>query len=275
MTIIRRLLSNAKYLSIHSLKSDFGLLQEASNCNFRTQFHGADPWFSAARNSCSGERCFLLGCGPSLNAVDLGKLEGHKVMGVNGTALIDGLNLDYFVTVSNYFWKSHQKDLSDLECRRFIPYFLREFLESNSPTVWLNSIADKEYKILDVEKPWKFSYDPDRFIFLGGTVIFVCLQILYYLGYEEVVVLGLDHDYGIDKNDVPRAGKSVSSDSLKAHFKKDYYRKGEQVHIDLHGMERAYDLAEEAFRANGRRILNATPGTKLETFEKVEYGSLF
>jgi hypothetical protein len=275
MSIIRRLLSNTKYLLNHNLRGDIRALQNGNNCLFRSQFYEVNQWFSGARDSCRGQRCFLLGCGPSLNSVDLQKLKGQKVMGVNGSALIDGLDLDYFVTVSQFFWKSHQQALSELKCRRFLPYYLEDCLKSEEPTVWLNSIDDKEYRILHVEKPWKFSHHPEEFIFLGGTVIFVCLQILYYLGYEEVVVLGLDHDYGIDRSDVPKEGKYVSSDTLTAHFKKDYYRKGEQVHIDIHGMERAYELAQQAFRADGRRILNASPGTKLETFERIEFDALF
>lgn len=275
---LKLLTRNICYLSSHSLRTEADSsdrLKGAVACALRTQCHDVDQWFLDAKDSCKGQRVFLLGCGPSLNSVDLTKLEGQKVMGVNGTALISGLELDYFVSVSNFFWKSHEDELKALKCRRFIPHFLREYLESESPTVWLNTIADSEYSTLNVEKPWKFSLEPQRHIFLGGTVIFVCLQILYYLGYEEVIVLGLDHDYGIDRDAITKEGKFVDSDKLSAHFTKDYYRKGEQVHIDIHGMERAYELAQEAFEADGRRILNASPGTKLETFKKVEFDSLF
>lgn len=272
---MRTILRNIKYLLQSDLKRDVTLSREGVGCALRSQFYEDDSWFSDARDSQSGKKCFLLGCGPSLNKVDLNKLRGHTVMGVNGTALIEGLKLDYFVSVSNFFWKSHQQELKSLKCRRFLPYFLRDVLESKSPTVWLNSVSDKEYNALDVEKPWKFSYLPNKYIFLGGTVIFVCLQILYHLGFEEVVVLGLDHDYGIDKQDIPRDGQYVNSTNLSAHFRKDYYRKDEQVHIDIHGMERAYHLANEAFTLGGRRIVNASPGTKLDVFEKVEYESCF
>jgi len=257
------------------LRERIEALESDLKCVLRNQFHEPDDWLLKAKNSHKGERCFLLGCGPSLNEVDLEKVKGETVMGVNGTALIEGLELNYFISVSNFFWKSHQEKLKQLKCRRFLPHFLKAHLDSDSPTLWFNAIADQEYKLLDVEKPWKFSYSPDKYVFLGGTVIFVCLQFLYYLGFSEVIVLGLDHDYGVDNDNVPKEGKVVDGDKLSAHFTKDYYRKGEQVHVDIHGMERAYELAKEAFDADGRRILNASPGTKLETFEKVEFDSLF
>ncbi|WP_309398967.1 hypothetical protein [Cerasicoccus maritimus] len=271
MKSLRLLFKNLRYLA----ETDLSKLSDGVRCSLRSEMHPPSSWLQQQHNSMRGKRCFLLGCGPSLNKVDLSKLKGEIVMGVNGVALIEGLKLDYFVTVSNFFWKSHPEALRGLTCQRFIPYFLREYLESDSPTVWLNTVADREYRLLDVEKPWQFSYLPDRYIFLGGTVIFVCLQILYYLGFDEVVILGLDHDYGLDLNKTGKRGKYVDSGSLSMHFRKDYYRKGEQVHIDMHGMERAYQLSEEAFRESGRRILNASPGTKLDTFQKVDYNTLF
>lgn len=246
-------------------------LRHAVAASLRSECHDPDPWFLDARDSRRGQRCFLLGCGPSLNQVDLARLRGENIMAVNGSAFIKGIIPDYFVTVSNYFWKSHQEKIKELPCRRFIPEFLRKHLESDSPTVWLNTIADNEYAALGVNKPWKFSYRPHQHIFLGGTVIFVCLQILFHLGYDEVIILGLDHDYGIDPSQVPREGLFVNSDNLKAHFSNDYYRAGEQVHIDIYGMERGYSLAKRAFDSAGRKVTNASPGTKLDIFEKIDF----
>jgi hypothetical protein len=43
----------------------------------------------------------------------------------------------------------------------------------------------------------------------------------------------------------------------------------------MRAAERAYELAHEAYLADGRRILNASPGTKLATFPVVEFDALF
>ena len=42
--------------------------------------------------------------------------------------------------------------------------------------------------------PWFFSTHPERHVVLGGSVMGPALQILYYLGFSEVIMLGLDHD---------------------------------------------------------------------------------
>ncbi len=40
-------------------------------------------------------------------------------------------------------------------------------------------------------------------------------------------------------------------------------------------MEKAYGVARGVFEGDGRRIVNATVGGKLEVFERVDYRSLF
>lgn len=266
--MLKQFAKNIRFLLRNDLGNNFADLQKTQNVLLRTVLPQVDPWFSESRGIAKNQRCFLLGCGPSLNRTDLSKTAGFDVMAVNGAGFLDEIDVKYFVSVSNFFWKSHEDEIRNLKCRRFLPENLRSELESDAPTVWLNGIADEVYNTLDVDKPWQFGYDPSKAVFLGGTVIFVCLQILYYLGYSEVVILGLDHDYGVGRDEIPKKGAYVSSDRLTAHFRKDYYRQGEQVHIDIHGMERAYQLARDAYDADGRRIINASPGSKLSVFEK-------
>ena len=120
--------------------------------------------------------------------------------------------------------------------------------------------------------PWFFSTSASQYVVLGGTVISVCLQILYHLGFSEVILLGIDHDYGLKKEDAERpGGLFVSGENFNVHhFTPDYFPKdGDDMHIDIVAMERAYELSHEAFKNAGRKVLNASPGTKLETFPKV------
>ncbi len=258
---------------IRSLRHQVSALKKEVAFGTRDTFAEQDQWLVNARNSHHGERCFLLGCGPSLNQVDLSKLKGERVMACNGSFLIEGLDIDYFISVSHYFYKSYVDQINSIDCiRRFLPHYLRE-LESDIPTTWMNTVEDSEYATLSQLKPYAFSSAPDRHIFLGGTVIFPALQILHYLGFEEVILLGVDHNYGPDEK--RNEAYFTPSDALNAHFKDDYYQKPTSVHIDFPAMERGYQLSKEAFENSGRRIFNATPGTKLETYQKIEFDSLF
>jgi len=235
-----------------------------------------DPWLALSKDLHKGGRCFLLGTGPSINKMDLSLLKNEITMGVNGIFLIDSLKLDYYVSVSHMFWKHHHKTMKNYCCkRRFFPDYLKDALESDCPTSWLTSIELPEHKRLQKESPWFFSYSPDRYIVLGGTVIFVCLQILFYLGFSEVILLGIDHDYGIAKEKLGPRGLLYSTKKLDAHFTDKYYPKDcGKVHIDIAGSERGYKLANEAFKKAGRSIVNATPGTKLDVFPFVKFSDV-
>lgn len=239
----------------------------------RRFFWEQDKWLFNARNSHAGERCFLVGTGPSLKQTDLTLLKDEWVMACNGAFLLKELHIDYFITVSHYFYKSHLEEMRALRCKqRFLPYYLKD-LDSEQETSWLNSIEKPDYASHSALSPYSFSFDPSHYIYLGGTVIFPALQILHFLGFSEVYLLGVDHNYGIpedDKNNV-----IVSSDHLNAHFTDNYYTQATQVHVDFPAMNRGYTLARDVFRKSDKVLKNATPGTKLDIIDKVNYTSLF
>jgi hypothetical protein len=227
-------------------------------------------WLEQAKDTYKGEQCFLLGCGKSLNQIDLSKLRGEIIMGVNGTYLIESIELDFFVTVSHIFWKHHIEGLKNYCCKKrlFLPKYIT--LELDCPTTWLNTDVHQDFP-----KPLLFSLSADKYVVLGGTVIGVGLQILYHLGFSKVILLGIDHDYGLQKENVGERGSLIPSESLDAHFIPNYYPKGGKVHIDIFGAERAYTLANTAFKNDGRTIVNASPNTKLDIFPVVYFDSLF
>ncbi len=228
-----------------------------------------DPWLREARDSHQGERCFLLGCGPSLKNLDTSLLRGERVMATNGAFLLEGIEPDYYMTVSHYFYQSHLEAIRDLRCeRRFLPHYLDQ-LDSDCPTTWLNTVEAGEYGDFSKDRPLRFSYEPHRRVFLGGTVIFTCLQILYYLGFQEVILLGVDHSYTAPSKDA-QGSYWLDSQKMQDHFMAKYYKEGTQVNIDMPAMDRAYALSVEAFEQGGRRLVNATPGTKLEIIPKID-----
>ncbi len=242
-------------------------------CMLRTGY-GADPWFEQSKDLHKGARCFLLGCGPSLNQVDLSKLRGEHVMGVNGTYLLEQVELDYFISVSRIFWQHHADTLPGVRCKRaFLPPYVE--VEMASPVSWLRCVDEKAYARVG-DKPWLFSTCADRYVVLGGSVLAVGLQILYHLGFTEVITLGLDHDYGLSAEENAQRGFYKPSKELDAHFLPDYYKpQGADVFIDMLAAERCYRLALEAFERDGRRIRNASPGTKLDILPTVDFDSLF
>ena len=60
------------------------------------------------------------------------------------------------------------------------------------------------------------------------------------------------------------------------HFSVAYFGKGFRWQLpDLETSEVAYRMARKAYETDGRKVLDATIGGKLDIFEKVDYESLF
>ena len=234
-----------------------------------------DSWLVENKGIHRGERCFLLGAGPSLTKVDLSKLKGERVMALNGSVFLGEVEADYFLTVSTFFYKAHAEKIKKLQCRRMMPSFLKEALDSESPTTWFNTLSTDDLGQVTDEVPWGFSHNPSQFLVLGGTGMFACLQILLYLGFEEVILLGVDHDFGDAGVEAKKNKGWVSGDSAHKHFMPGYYRASEQIHLDVDAIENAFEVANREYLKCGMSILNASPGSKLEVYPQVDFDNLF
>lgn len=238
-----------------------------------------DPWLAQAKNIHKGGRCFILGNGPSLNDCDLSLLKGEMTFGVNGIFLHPYFTPTYYVTISAFFWRDHVERIRQVKCtRRFLAADMQQ-LASEVPTSWLNFQRPKQYSRygIPLPVPLKFSHRPDRIIYGGGTVLFVCMQLAYHMGFNTVILLGMDHDYGQTEDVVSHGLYSVdASDIVGRHFSEHYYSSpNTRVYIDILAIECACRLAKQAFERAGRRILNATPESKLNVYPKIDYDSLF
>ncbi len=240
-----------------------------------------DEWLKKNKNSHKGKRCFILATGPSLNKINLEKIKDEFTIGVNGIYKIaQEINLDHYIYVSNWYWKHHVEGIQNVPCkRRFLPLELRTELDSKIDTSWINILRPKYYSKLGypLTVPSSFSKKPQKFFSAGGSVVYLALQLAYHLGFNEIIILGLDHNYKKDDYNSKKHGGYVydAAQGDKAHFDKNYIPVGTKYHVDLDAMENGYKIAKKIFENDNRRILNASPDTKLNIFEKIEYDRLF
>jgi hypothetical protein len=238
----------------------------------------SDTWLGNAKNRHRGERCFVIGNGPSLKKCDLSLIGDDVSFGVNGIFLHPDFRPTYYVTISCFFWEEYVEQIRNVRCvRRILPTDLGQ-LDSDVPTSWINFRRPKYFSENGepLSVPMRFSTHADRIVYGGGTVLFACLQLAYHMGFNEAILLGVDHDYGQKEDRTCHGGYYVpGSEIAGSHFTENYFSPETQVHLDLPGMERGYTLAKEAFERSGRRIVNATPGSKLTVYPMVDYLSLF
>ena len=196
-------------------------------------------------------------------------------MALNGSVFAKGIKPTYFITISGFFYKGHVEALEALSCRRFLPTFLKGKLGGDAPTSWLPCLAAGQLEGVATKVPWSYSNNPAQLLVLGGTGIFAALQVLDYLGYDEVILLGIDHDFGESVKKAEKGGGYLKGAESPPHFMEGYFQPDERINFNVASIEAAYSLAQEAFESKNKVIKNASPGTLLDTFPIVDFESLF
>jgi len=235
--------------------------------NFRTI--GNRRKLERFKNIRYGERCFILANGPSLTKIDLDKLSNEYSFGLNRLYLLfDKFEYrpTYYVCINELVLDQFSSEIDLLNFPKFLNWNRRKlFNQNNENTVFIKT----GFNISDL-----FSTNLRHPLSGGGTVTYIALQLAYYMGFNKVILVGLDHNFG-DKG-IPNKTEVRSQEEDTNHFAPNYFPKGVKWQLpDLLRSEIAYKLAREAFEKDGRQILDATIGGKCEVFEKIDFESLF
>ncbi|MHC0441180.1 6-hydroxymethylpterin diphosphokinase MptE-like protein [Flavobacterium sp. 3-210] len=222
-----------------------------------------------------GKRCFIIGNGPSLNKLDLTLLKNEITFGVNGIYLNKekmGFLPTYYVIEDYLIAEDRASEINRLRVEtKFVPTYLDYTLNKDENTVNFNAYLNYTDKIFEPN----FSDDCLKKVGVGGSVTFMCLQLAYYMGFDEVYMIGFDHNY--PKVDVANSSSIiVTQDKDDNHFVPNYYTKGERWHDpNVERMEKGFSVANQSFINNGRKVFNATYGGHLEVFERKDYSEIF
>ena len=223
-----------------------------------------------------GERCFIIGNGPSLNLLDLTLLKDEITFGVNAIYTnFDrmGFYPTYYVVEDVFVAEDRADEINSyLGSTKFFGNYLRYCLGDDDKTVWLNVIFRYDrYRNFP-----HFSTNAARRVWTGGTVSYLCMQLAYYMGFKDVYLIGFDHSYSIPDDAVVEGNDIISQSGDPNHFSPDYFGRGKRWHDPMvDRMAEAYEKAKRCYEASGRRILNATAGGRLEVFDRVSYDRLF
>jgi hypothetical protein len=214
----------------------------------------------------AGQRAVIVANGPSLNNMDLSFLKREITIGLNKIYLgfrKFGFYPKYYVAVNDKVISQSVDEIRQLTCIKMIGSRAgRRYLQEDALT----------YFVDNTNPPARFSRDLTLGLHEGWTVTYAALQIAYYLGFREVVLIGLDHRYAFDgaPNEVRRMDGPDTN-----HFSPDYFGGGQTWdNPDLLRSEESYRIARQVFEADGRRIVDATSGGACTVFEKVDYATL-
>jgi len=218
------------------------------------------------RNIHLGERCFILANGPSLKLMDLSHLKDEYTIGMNRIYLNQKKMgfLPTYIVVSDVKIQIRQfySELEKVTTTKFFNWNGRKYFNTENDIIYFRQTFQPE-----------FSDDFAAGVWGGHSVTNVCIQLAYFMGFKQVVLIGKDHSYieqGVPGQMVKSTGKE------KNHFIDGYYKAGMKWKIpDYKGEELAYLMAKEFFEKSGREIIDATVGGKLDIFRKVSFKGLF
>ena len=240
---------------------------------------------SRFKNKYSGQRCFIMGNGPSLNQMDLSLFQNEFVWASNRCYLLfDQIKWrpKFFVAVDKRVVPDNSEEINQLsailpDSFLFFPIQFRydHVIRSAKNVYWFTERKNNESNL-----PYSmFSLNPADFLYSVKTVTISALQLAVYFGFNPIYLIGCDTNYtvpdtiiyeGDDKNLL------ISSDDDPNHFHKDYFGVGKKWHPpNVERMIFHYEQSKMVCEENNVEIYDATVAGKLEVFPKIDYRSLF
>jgi hypothetical protein len=217
-------------------------------------------------NAYAGRRGFIIGNGPSLKNTDLTKLKDECTIGMNRIYLLFpelGFPTTFYLSVNDLVVEQCAADIQALQMPRFVSWRSRNVLHPEPNLYFLHTTYTGP----------KFARNIAGRLWEGATVTYVALQLAYFLGFDPVVLIGVDHSFTTQGK--PNTTVTSRGDDPN-HFSPAYFGKGFRWQLpDLDTSEKAYCMAREAYKKDGRQVLDATVGGKLAVFKKIDYEGLF
>lgn len=266
-----------------------------------TEFQEVEPPFALADEVLSeykgryeGKRCFIIGSGPSLTPEDLNKIRGeYSIASHRIYKIFDKTKWrpTFYTALNPEIIKVSVPEMSVLDAElKFLCVLPEKKMYPVEGALPLHLAFNEGHWIQRNAMP-PFSEDITEVIHQGMTISYVNIQLAVYLGFKEIILLGMDHQYrkqwyldvNVPKNPEPYFNSSNipggfrgNPDVAQNHFCPDYMedvyegREENDVFYCVKQAELAFQAARQYAEEHGVRILNATRGGKLEVFNRVK-----
>ena len=220
-----------------------------------------DNRFALYKDKHKGERCVIIGNGPSLKNTDLRLLENEITFGQNKVFLFFP-----FITWTPTYVVSYVPDVIRQRWAALKNLQMPLFVSMEGRTL----LGDRQYEThhFGPLKRFLFSLNPHQEICVGHTVTYVTMQLAFYMGFKQVLLIGVDHNFGY-------SGPSdtwhlIDKPSNSRHFVDNYFAPGQTWQSpNLKMAEAHYTFAKSAYEHFGREIIDCTVNGKLQVFTKV------
>lgn len=231
------------------------------------------------KNIHVGEKCVIIGMGPSLQVADLDRFKGICTMACNKIYLAfaeTDWRPDYYMVSDVLVAENNVEGIAGIKAQKFFPEWVEHRCSRFKNINWIP--VSKSSKHIPSESVG-FAKDLCDGIQPGGaTVIYDMLQMAYHLGFSEVALVGIDFSFKLSEasGEQCEQGEVLVSAGEVNHFVKDYRKPGETWSIPkMDDQKVAFAKAVEVFHADGRSLVNASRNTKLQEIPRVDFNEYF
>ena len=222
---------------------------------------------AAFKSIHAGERCFILGTGPSLNDLSNDQVERLKseiIFGVNSlykSDVVSGLCPKYYTLVDNLYWETSSSVFQEVGDKYKInpPVFLTD---PRAKEIIDNLQLDQKAIYIHAKKypTHKMSAEITNNIFGAMNVISYSILVAIYMGFREIYLLGCDYNAfcGFGSGHCYDDKDEMGSVSYNLAFYLKYYHITTEFH---------YLIAKLAAE-KGVKIVNLTKGSLLDAYPR-------
>lgn len=242
------------------------------------------------KNMYKGKRCFILGSGPSIKQENLKPLKNEILFALNNfyvhedyLEIMDNKDIDKFHMTAPIHKPQTEEEWTSwfTEMNSKIPLNVNMIFGLNHSDLNIYSIIKKEELFKEHRIWWYFAskrfkqnnkIDLTKPLFTAEAVSLYAIQAAIYMGFDEIYLLGMDHDYFLYENESEmRMYNSAKhqNNELSRTFGDDFYI--EEFHRQYKIFKKYKILRDNT----NSKIYNATKGGILRVFQRVDFKNLF
>ena len=227
----------------------------------------------AYKNIHLGERCFILGTGPSINSITLAqidKLRSEFVFGVNSLYKSEHLRTvmpRYYCLLDNVYSFQYANEFQNV---------LNAY-EERPPTLIANYSAKTAIDKIGIKSRVIYLYGKkfpatktssriDRNMFISMNVVGSAILSAIYMGFKQVYLLGCDYNLFCK-----RASNHCYDDSQEK-----FYSENLAFYLKFYGLTTEFHyLTAQHAKEEGAEIVNLTQDSLLDAYPRARIGSIF
>lgn len=226
----------------------------------------------ALENIHSGQRCFLIGNGPSVRFNDLEKLDNEITFCCNRFHLCyenTFFRPTYIVSADEHMIKDFGKEISKSSNRNKQKSFFgmikdpRKNLENTKNVFWLR---------LNRQRPFRISTNICKSLGTGGASLIFAAQIAYHMGIREMYLYGVDHKFNFKTTNSNISLATASGDDN--HFIKNYRADKKWVPPSVKLIESSFKKLNSFLETESGLIQNCSRFSDLPHIKKVSFDSI-